>query len=497
MLARKLTFSFASRILVMIVGMVTSIIVARIAGPVVLGTFSSAAAIVSLFGLIGTLGLNSAHLRILPGSENPKVAISVFVILKAIFISIMMVALGLYISSLSGNSHESNEYIVLLIICSITIVVDQISKIGIFTFNARVERRKAELPSIANTFVASVMKVVAVASGYGAIALAYSELAGAVVLILVVFYMWRGTRLGRPSIDVTREYLLCAFPLLFVSISQGVVQNLDKVMIKYAYPGVVGFSEVGIYTAGARLGAIILTLVAVVSVIFFPTFASLAKKNELEKIKHILVRYENLLVYFLTPLCILLVVFAEPVILLLLGEKYRSSAPILQITIVGFFVFSFNQPYLNYFGAVTKKLYLIVSVYMVYMISNIIGNIVLIPEQFIDMEMAGLKSTGAAIATTVSYVILGVIVRYIGSKRLGVGGTFSKYKIEFSILFLLTAMLVYILLSVNAVSIFHVVMMSIAYIILYLMLGGILCRVNSRMAFESIGKIHPKLNFIK
>ncbi|MCK4951821.1 MAG: oligosaccharide flippase family protein [Gammaproteobacteria bacterium] len=494
MLARKLAFSFSSRMGVMVLGMITSIIVARIAGPVVLGTFSSAAAVVSLFGLMGTLGLNSTHLRILPGSQNPESAIAVFIILKAIFISVMMIALGLYIYSLSSNSNESNEYIIILIICSITIVMDQVSKIGIFTFNARVERRKAELPSVANTIIASLVKVAVVAAGYGAIALAYSELAGAVVLILVTVYMWRGTSIGRPSMEITKEYMVCAFPLLFVSISQGVVQNLDKVMIKYAYPGVLGFTEVGIYTAGARLGAIILTLAAVVSVIFFPTFARLAKNNEIEKIKQVLERYENLLVYFLMPLCILLVVFSEPIILLLLGEKYRASAAILQITTIGFFIFSFNQPYLNFFGAVTKKLILIVSVYLIYTLSNIVFNIVLIPESFSGMEMAGLKSSGAAIATTISYVLLGVMVRVLGRIRLGVASTFSKYKKEFAILFLLTLAVSYMYHIVGEVTILHVMVASIIYMLSYIALGLLLCRVNSRMALESIGKIHPGIN---
>lgn len=490
-LSRKFAFSFVVKVTLLLFGMATSIVVARLLGPTVLGTFSSALAIVSLFALVGDLGFGTAHSRILARTGEPESAMGTFLLLKIVSLIILAAMLIPYL--IYGRFSESDEYFAILMVCAVVVLLEQFSRIGVATFNARVERRKAEFPGIVRNVGKNIVKLMVAAWGLGALALAYAELVGATLMLGATFWLLRDIRVGWPSAKLAGAYLRTAFPLMFIALSQGVVHNLDRVMIKYSYIGEIGNAEVGVYTAGMRLGSLLQVFITVTGVIFFPTFAKLARNAEYGRIGGIIRSYQLFLLYFLLPACVLLVVFAQPIILYLLGEEYQRSIGVLQYIVCGMVVFILFQPYVNLLSGGQGRLRLVSVIFLVYALSNILLNLLLIPEKFAGMNMAGLKSHGAAIGTAISYLVLGSMAWWFGRKHVPREGK-SNMRFEAVWLGVLTASL-YAGVSYFALESFAVaIMLSGAFMTVYICGNIVFSDVNARNVFSSLGKLHPSLN---
>ena len=70
MLAQKLILSYSSKIVVQFFSIAASIVVARIAGPTVLGTVAFGLAYVSMFSFIADLGIGTAHIKLVSEGEE-------------------------------------------------------------------------------------------------------------------------------------------------------------------------------------------------------------------------------------------------------------------------------------------------------------------------------------------------------------------------------------------------------------------------------------------
>ena len=82
MLAQKLILSYSSKIVIQFIQIVASIVVARIAGPTVLGTVAFGLAFVSIFAFIADLGIGSAHMKLVSEGQDVGSCISTYSFLK-------------------------------------------------------------------------------------------------------------------------------------------------------------------------------------------------------------------------------------------------------------------------------------------------------------------------------------------------------------------------------------------------------------------------------
>jgi O-antigen/teichoic acid export membrane protein len=492
-LAGKLSYSFTLRGADMLLGMGASVVAARIMGPEVLGIFSSALSISMLIGLFGHRGLGTAHLKIAASSKNEGACLASLFLLKGVFVALCACALAVHI--VLTPLAEDQLYFQVLLICAGVIVVQQINNVIISAFNARIDTKKAETPRFIGNTVKNLLKVAAAFLGFGALALSYSELAGVVVVLVIVVFLFRGFPLSRPSGRLMLRYLSLSVPLFFIHFSHGVANDVDKAMIKYFFDTAAGNVEVGLYTAGQRLGSIIKIFMAVASVIFFPAFARLAAEGNFERIKNIIQNFENMAICVLLPLFTALAAFSLPVILLLVGEEYRASSSIMQISIAGTFIMMLYQPYINFLNGAKGLFAFTALLYMLYAMLNVALNAVFIPESIFGMDMLGLKGIGAAIATSISYLVLGVVAKLAATRYIKVP-TFTKYWRE--VVFLACLYITFII-GLNRYAIERIDAALIGGIVFVLLFWGfmyVFARDHLREAAMNLSKIHPRLAFV-
>ena len=82
MLAQKLILNYYTKIIAQFSQIVASIVVARIAGPSVLGTVAFGYAYAAMFNFVSALGLGSSHIKLVSEGKDLGKCISTFSLLK-------------------------------------------------------------------------------------------------------------------------------------------------------------------------------------------------------------------------------------------------------------------------------------------------------------------------------------------------------------------------------------------------------------------------------
>lgn len=492
-LAGKLSYSFALRSANVVLGMVGSIVVARIMGPEVLGMFSSALAISMLIGLIGNGGLGIAHMKIMASSANEGQCIASLFATKAIFVLVCAVALAAHMALTPlANDHL---YYQILLVCSAVVLIQQCNFVIISVFGARIDVRKVEIPRFIGELAKHLSKIVVALLGLGALALGCAELAGALVVLVIVVVLAHNLHFSKPRLALVKQYLFLSVPLFYIQLSRGVVQYLDKAMIKYFYDSTSGNLEVGLYTAGQRLGTFVQVLMMVSSLIFFPAFSRLAAQGNFERIKTTIMGYESVTFCVFMPLIAALAAFSLPITLFLVGEEYRASVVIMQISIAGQFVMMLYQPYVNFLVGAKDAVMLTCMIFTVYIITNVILNGVFIPESVFGLHVLGLKGVGAAIATFIAYLVLGFQAKFASGKFMRIP-TLVKYWRETVFLVALYVAFIFGLDKFGLESIGTAAFGGPLFVLLFWGFMFVFARHHLREAVMNMAKVHPKLAFI-
>lgn len=195
---------------------------------------------------------------------------------------------------------------------------------------ARLERdmhfgRKV-IPELGNTVIKGVVSILLATQGYGAWSLVYGQLSGlgisVILLWIVIPWMPRLTiisklagQLFRYGISIMGDRAMTIFG-----------DSFDYFLIGRFFDS----ATLGIYTLAYRLPELlVITTLTVLAGVIFPAFSSIQNQPEaLRKSYLTTIRYVQLLV---TPMCLGMIVAADPIIRVAFGEQWLAAIPLMQI----------------------------------------------------------------------------------------------------------------------------------------------------------------------
>jgi len=409
MLKQKLILSYSSQIGYQLLQVVASIVVARIAGPTVLGTVAFGTAYVSVMLFIADLGIATAHIKFLSEGKEEGKCIGTYAVLKtATTLLFVMVVLSFYLvqKHVFDKEFESkvHEYVIFISLTAISI--NQFLFISRTTFAARTEQAKIAIIDLSRGIFLQPARIIIVLLGFGAIALAFSNLASFLILIPIYIYFFRGYPIGKFDWQLAKQYLRVSFPVIFIAMSTNVVSQIDKVLLQFF----TSSEEVGYYTAGYKIGGFVLLIGKSVRNLFFPLFSkAVAEKND-GYIKDKLSRYERFGFQFIMPFIILVFVFSKSIVLLILGEEYLSSVFVMRFITAAMFIMILNMPYNSVIDGLGK--------FKLSAIINVINLVLFVGTLYIlaSPEVLGMGSNGAALTVLISNIFMGITFRVYSRK---------------------------------------------------------------------------------
>lgn len=404
MLTQKLFLGYSGTIASQLITVAVTIVVARVAGPSVLGTLAFAQAFVSMWLFLADPGITVAHIKIVSEGKDEADANATFFWLKSAFNALYTVTflVGFWLSIHKlGFTYEGADHRLVILIFLATAIVGEFSRIPTTTFMAHAEQAKQAVPEFLRNLVQQALRLVLVLLGFAAVALSLGGLVAAGLVLPAYFFLYRDYPRGHFCWDLVRKYVTIALPVLVVVATDCLTTYSDRVFLQYVGKA----ADVGYYAAGYRVGGFVLLVGTAIGNLFFPIFSQAFARKEIGLILDRIRRYERFACNFVLPCVLFVVLFAPAIVRLALGRDYGPSVPVVGIVTLATFLSITNTPYssiLSGKGRFRLSAGICVANFFVYLAFAFL---------FCSRSTLGLRGTGMALALLGSYLTVGAAFR--------------------------------------------------------------------------------------
>ncbi len=456
------------------------IVIARHFGPEGYGLFSLAIVIVGWFTTIAALGINQGIARYIPYYRGKKEENKINYLFRfSLIISCILGILGGIILFFTADFisvsifHDAN-LIFFLKISSVLIPLTLLA--SIFLYSLLAFEKIAEHSFIFNILqnVAKVLFLfIFIFLGIQKNSIIYSYLLG-ILATLTASYFYCKYKIPniflKPKIDdnekkqLNNELFKYSIPLLFAGIISYIFYWIDSFSIGY-YKGT---SAVGLYSTAVPIALLISIAPVIFLQLFFPLINKEYSKKNFNLIKQLSQQVSKWIFMVNLPILVLLVLFPGTAINLLFGSAFlQASVPLIILSIGAFISSVFLVS--NQLVLMVGKSKIIFYDILIACLLNFILNSILVPIEKIWFIENTLGMNGAAIATTISIVVLNLLFLIQAKKYISIVPLKRKMlSISFSAI-LATLALVF-LKSLFKISLLPVLILSGFFILFYIFL---------------------------
>jgi len=391
MLKQKFIVQYGSMAITQILGMVAGIIVARFAGPGVMGTVAYATSYVSLLGFINGI-FGPAHIKLVSEGRDHSECMAVYTrlqILCALIYFIAVLALFIIQKNILHYPFESREQEWIILIALLTSTFELYGQYANTIFTANLQQAKANLPNFFKTIIYHIGRILIVIFFIKNLALKlyFWHLILAILFIPVIYRLLKGYPIGKYNHNLVKEYLGYGKFIFAMVIIGSITHYSDKLILAHF----TNTTQLGYYSAAHSIGGLILLLASSVGLIFFPLFSGYISNGDWDSVNGKIYQYHEFIILFLFPLICLLAIIGGPVMLLILGTKYKPSIIPFQILIFASYLSVLGMPYGNIISGMGKFNY-DVFINLICLVVFIISIFVFIAPMMLNLGAVGLAA---------------------------------------------------------------------------------------------------------
>lgn len=440
-LARKTLVQFLNTLIGGVFGLLALRLIAQYLGDVLLGQVAYAMGLMGLLRSVLSLQLGEAHVKRLSEDQQPGACMTTFFWaqtgLTVLFLGTVAALVGFRLF-VQQQGFQSTTLLTLLVM-AVYFTVRSYKTFATSSFQARREIARAQavdtLDNFVRTFSAIGLAVVFAAvtrdagplagflgtqggwiGAFGAELLALTYVLGALASVVAsVVYLVKDYEFGAFDRELLGSYWDFAKPLMVAGLFSVAANRLDRVMIGFFW----GSSQVGIYFGADRIVSLILTLGGAVGTLLLPTISYMNVEEDLLGIRDVTYRAIRYSTMVTIPVVLGAVVFAEPIIHLILSDAFLKGAPTLGVLAINALVSVGYRPYQSMLGGMDRS-DLMGWATIVMAVTNVGLNFVLIPADIgvLGIDLFGLRAFGAAIATLASTVVGWAVFRVYAGRIL-------------------------------------------------------------------------------
>lgn len=392
-----------SQALIILSGLATSIITARYIGPEGNGIIAGITVYPSLFMTIGSLGIRQSTTFFLGkgiySEEKIKTAITQIWLMTTI-VSLLVCFLLMYYFSNSGN----NLLLIILALLPMPFSLFNTYNSGIFLGNNDIKtfNKINWIPSLI-VLMATFVFIIALGLGVGGAMAAM--VGGPLCMFFILLFKNKFIHFFslRFEWSVIKKMLslgvIYAIALFVINLNYKLdIILLDKLSNSY---------ELGIYSKGAGITQYLWQIPMLFSTVVFARSA-VSKNDRAFSLK--VAQLLRVSFIIIGVLALILILASEPIIVGMYGEKFRESSTVLKYLLPGVLILTIFKV-MNMDLAGKGKPWVSMKAMIPSLIINIILNLLLIPKY---------GANGAAISSTVSYGVAGLLFLYFYSKTVNI-----------------------------------------------------------------------------
>lgn len=385
---KNIAVTFSSRILILLLGIISNIIIAREVGAEGIGTYTTIVTTSSILVMLLGGGLNWSNTYLV--GKNKSYLNDVFFNSLSFSILVSIVLITLYLTKISeiiANTLQVNNNIIPAILISIPLTLiwnnNQAITLGLQ------EIKKYNVISIIN--IASLVL-------FNLIFLHIFDLKFKGVLISWILSIIITIISSIYFISSNVEFKYTVNPLLFIEsiklgIKAAILNMIGYLLLRsdiYMIGYFIGVEAVGIYSAAVFISELVSKAPSMIGTLLFPIVSA----NENKEVQNITAKLCRSSIFIGTILCLFLSILGKSLILISFGSNFITSYYSLLYLIPGMISLSGSVILSNYFSGKGYPRYMI-SISVISLIINVLLNILLIPKYGI---------IGAAISTSISYI---------------------------------------------------------------------------------------------
>lgn len=305
-----------------LLSLVTLSILARLLPPENFGLVALATLTMDYLSIISDLGFGAALIQ---RKDNVKEAANIAFLINLLANSALTLIIFLA-APLAAAFFREPQVTVVLRWLGLTFLIKATGSIHGVLLARELNFKKKIIPDLGNAVFKGILSIGLALSGFGVWALVVGQLAGIMVMSVLLWYLvpWR------PSFTwdthLAKELFAYGFSIMGVRALSAWEDNFDYLIIGRIFNA----TTLGIYTIAYRLPEmLILSTMWAMTAVLFPAFSALQdEKDALKKGFLSTIRFVSLLV---TPLCLGMVVTADPLVRVVFGDQWIDSIPILQV----------------------------------------------------------------------------------------------------------------------------------------------------------------------
>lgn len=385
------------------VGIVSAIIIARVLGPEQAGRFNFGVSYSMLFQAIFVTGISSAFIGSAAQQRDEIVEFFSAYVVLLVGLNVLWCAGFLpYVCFSFWKDDWSMALLIYTLVLSESLGLAYI--LNKSWHNVFVEQRKSSLPSFVRICLIKIFQVVVVCNASELYFLGVSSLFGSIVGLIFLFHGYQ----AQTGLQWPRRATLCflareSVTYSLININKLLGQQLDKVFLG----AIVGYTAVGFYVVGQRLGSLIEIIGASAGIVFFPLFTSLIVKGKDEEVRDAIQKYLLFVILLIVPILLSLSLCSEQLVSLVFGTKYRQAGDVFKVFVLLGVLSLLTIPYINLLLGQGRQLRVVYLNLMAFIALGVLFSwlYVLDLEELLKMELV-------AVARLVPYgiVFVGVVV---------------------------------------------------------------------------------------
>lgn len=313
---------FAERTGAQLVSFVVSIILARLLSPDDYGTIALITVFTTILQVFVDSGLGTALIQKKDADDLDFSSVFYFNFIVCILLYVCMFFLAPWIARFYGNG----KLTVFVRAISLTIVISGIKNIQQAYVSKYLLFKKFFFATLGGTIFSAVLGISMAYGGFGTWALIIQQLTNSTIDTLILWFTVKWYPKKMFSWKRLQGLLAYGWKLLVSSLLDSVYYNLRGLMIGKIYSA----SDLAYYNKGEQFPVLIVKNVnASIDSVLLPAMSDV--QEERKKVKLMARKSIKMGSYIMWPLMIGLVVCAEPIVSLLLTDKWVACVPFLRI----------------------------------------------------------------------------------------------------------------------------------------------------------------------
>jgi O-antigen/teichoic acid export membrane protein len=302
--------------------LITLAILARLLPPEDFGLVALATLTMDYLSVISDLGFGAA---VIQRKGNIKEAANIAFTIN-LLANIALTVVIFLAAPLAASFFREPQVTLILRWLSLTFMFKAAGSIHNVLLERDLNFKRKIVPELGSSIFRAAISISLALSGFGVWALVVGQLAGVAATSLLLWYLvpWKPNFSWHAG--TARELFSFGFSIMGINALSAWEDNFDYLIIGRIF----NTTALGVYTIAYRLPeTLIMNTMWVLTAVLFPAFSALQDdKDSLKRGLLTIIRYVQLLI---TPLCLGMVIAADPLIRVAFGEQWVGAIPILRV----------------------------------------------------------------------------------------------------------------------------------------------------------------------